>query len=158
MRKRIINFATQAGALVEEWLDVERLAQVELSSEDPAFPIESAFAADTNAADPGWRAAQPGNQRIRLMFDHPLRLRRILLRCNEREQERTQEFVLRWSADGQNFRDVLRQQWNFNLQTANSQLEDFEVDLDGVSILELSINPDINGGDAHASLAQFRLA
>jgi hypothetical protein len=157
MRKRIIN-SKQAGSSDEEWLDVARLAQVEITSEDPAFPIESAFAADANAADPGWRAAQPGNQRIRLLFDHPLRLRRILLRCNEREQERTQEFVLRWSTDGQNYHEVLRQQWNFSPQTANSQLEDFEVDLNGVSTLELSINPDISGGDAHASLAQFRLA
>jgi hypothetical protein len=158
MRKRIINGGKQAGALDGEWLDVERIALVEITSEDPAFPIESAFAANTIAADPGWRAAQPGNQVVRLLFDHPLRLRRILLRCNERQQERTQEFVLRWSADGQNFHEVLRQQWNFSPQTANSQLEDFEVDLNAVSILELRINPDVSGGEAHASLAQFRLA
>lgn len=158
MRKRIINLAKQAGASDEEWLDLERFAQVEITSEDPAFPIESAFVADTNPTDPGWRAAQSGKQLIRLLFDHPRRLRRILLRCNEREQERTQEFVLRWSTDGQNYHELLRQQWNFSPLTANSQLEDFEVDLNGVSTLELRITPDISGGDAHASLAQFRLA
>ena len=36
--------------------------------------------------------------------------------------------------------------------------EDYSVDLDGVTTLELSIVPEIGGGTARASLAQFRVA
>jgi len=38
------------------------------------------------------------------------------------------------------------------------ELEDYVVDLDGLTMLELSIIPDISGGETRASLAQLRLA
>ena len=38
------------------------------------------------------------------------------------------------------------------------EVEDYEIDLDGVTALELRIVPDISGGSARASLAQLRLA
>ena len=41
---------------------------------------------------------------------------------------------------------------------AASEIEDLHVELQGVTVLELSIIPDISGGSALASLAQFRLA
>jgi len=37
------------------------------------------------------------------------------------------------------------------------QVEDYDVDLDGVTALELRIVPDISGGRARASRAQLRL-
>ena len=73
--------------------------------------------------------------------------------------ERTQEYVLRWSADGgQSFREIVRQQWNFSPQGATSQTQDYRVELPAVTVLELSIVPDTSGGAAVASLAQLRLA
>ena len=43
MRKRIIALdQQQASAPDEDWLNVEELAEVEITSEDPAHPIESA--------------------------------------------------------------------------------------------------------------------
>lgn len=96
---------------------------------------------------------------IRLLFDEPLRLRRILLEFHEDGQERTQEFVLRWSPDrGQSYRELLRQQYNFSPPDTTREVEDYEVDLDGVTALELRIVPDIHGGSVRASLAQLRLA
>jgi hypothetical protein len=78
---------------------------------------------------------------------------------HEDEQERTQEFVLRWSADGgQSYREILRQQDNFSPPAATHEVEDYDVDLDGVTALELKIVPDISGGGARASLAQLRIA
>jgi hypothetical protein len=67
---------------------------VEVTSEDKEFPVESAFISGDAR---GWCAAEPGSQTIRLVFDHPQRLKRISLVFEERETARTQEFVLRWS-------------------------------------------------------------
>ena len=73
--------------------------------------------------------------------------------------ERTHEYVLRWSPDsGQSFREIVRQQWNFSPQGTTSETEDYHVELPAVTVLELSIIPDISGGIAFASLAQLRLA
>ena len=67
--------------------------------------------------------------------------------------------MLRWSPDGgQTLHEIVRQQWNFSPHGATRQTEDHRVDLTGVTVLELSIVPDISGGTAHASLAQLRLA
>jgi hypothetical protein len=78
---------------------------------------------------------------------------------HEAEQERTQEFVLRWSpAGGQSYREIVRQQYNFSPPDAAREVEDYDVDLDGVAALELKIVPDISRGSARASLAQLRLA
>ena len=157
MRKRIIGHGPREVSAAEPgWLDLERLAQVEITSEDVDYPIESALIPGTGS---GWRAAQPGEQTIRLLFDEPLRLRRIHLVFHEGERERTQEFVLRWSPDGgQSYREIVRQQYNFSPPDAAREVEDYDVDLDGVTALELRIVPDISGGSARASLAQLRLA
>jgi hypothetical protein len=157
MRKRIIDHGSRAEPAAEPgWLDLERLAQVEITSEEADHPIESAL---IPGMGPGWWAAQPGEQTIRLLFDEPLRLRRIHLIFHEDQQERTQEFVLRWSADrGQSYREIVRQQFNFSPPEAAREVEDYDIDLDGVTALELKIVPDISGGSARASLAQLRVA
>jgi hypothetical protein len=137
-------------------LDLEDLVQVEITSEDPAHPIEAALLADRTG---GWRASGPGEQTIRLLFTHPQTVHRIWLEFVEPEVERTQEFVLRWSPDGgHTVHEVVRQQWNFSPHGATAQTEDHCVELAGVTVLELSIVPDIGGGPAHASLARLRLA
>jgi hypothetical protein len=157
MRKRIINQGSQGRSPADrEWLDVERLAQVELTSEDPAHPIESALTPGTGL---GWRAAEPGQQIIRLLFDKPLRLRCIRLVFHETEEARTQELVLRWSPNGgQSYREIVRQQYTFSPPHTCHEVEDFGVDLAGVMALELRIVPDISGGSSCALLAQLRLA
>ncbi len=48
------------------WLDVNKVASVEVTSEDQNFPIESALLGDHAR---GWRAAESGTQTIRLVFD-----------------------------------------------------------------------------------------
>jgi hypothetical protein len=157
MRKRIISPVQQDTTPVgQEWLDLETLAEAEISSEDAAYPIEAALLPGYGS---GWRAAEPGKQTIRLIFAHPQRLQRIWLNFIERHTERTQEYVLRWSPDGgQSFHDIVRQQWNFNPEGANTQTEDHHVDLPAVTVLELIITPGTTGGDAIASLDKLRLA
>src|SRR5262245_34468655 len=114
MRKRVTSSpaARDLSIANQNWLDMEQLAQVEVTSEDSSHPIEAALLA---GEDSGWRAAQPGEQTIRLVFDRPQRLTRIWLLFVEPDTVRTQEFVLRWSQDGgRTFREILRQQWNFS--------------------------------------------
>jgi hypothetical protein len=157
MRKRIMRHGAQEVSPHDQhWLDVERLAQVEITSEDPAHPIESALLPDTGS---GWRAAGPGEQTIRLLFDAPLRLRRIRLMFHEEQQARTQEFALRWSPDGgQSYRQLVRQEYNFSPPVTAREVEDYTVNIDGVTALELSIVPDISGGEVRASLTRLQLA
>lgn len=157
MRKRIIApDQLQTSPPDDDWLNVEKLAEVEITSEDAAHPIESALLPGGAA---GWRAAEPGKQTIRLIFSRPQRLRRIWMEFEENRVERTQEYVLRWSADGgQSFREIVRQQWNFSPQGATSETEDHHVELPTVTVLELTIIPAAGGGRAFASLQQMRLA
>jgi hypothetical protein len=157
MRKRIMNQATEGVSRSnQQWLNVEGLAQVEVTSEDGAHPVESAL---IESAGPGWRAVQPGQQTIRLIFDDPQKVRRMRLVFQEDEWERTQQFVLRWSSDGgQSYREILRQQYHFSPPGTTSESEDFTVELDRLTTLELNIVPDISGGPACASLAELRLA
>jgi hypothetical protein len=157
MRKRIIGHGpSEVGAVEPDWMNLDLLAQVEITSEDADYPIESALIPGTG---PGWRAAQPGEQTIRLLFDEPRSLRRVHLVFHEDEHERTQEFVLRWSADGgQSYREILRQQYNFSPPVATREAEDYDIELNGVTALELKIVPDISDGSARASLAQLRIA
>jgi hypothetical protein len=157
MRKRMINQEPQNIAPLDQgWLDLQSLAQVELTSEDAANPIEAAL---VPGAGLGWRAAQAGEQTIRLLFDELQRVRRIQILFLEDQQARTQEFVLRWSPDGgQTYREIVRQQYNFSPPGVTREFEDYAVDLVGVTALELTIVPDISGGDARASVAQLRIA
>jgi len=138
------------------WLDLGNLAQVEISSEDPLYPIEAALQHDPGS---GWRAGEPGRQVVRLHFDQPLTIERIHLLVVEHEYARTQELVLRWSPDhGRTYRDIVRQQYNFSPPGTTREQEDYTVALSGVTGLELTITPDIGGSPARASLSRLRLA
>jgi hypothetical protein len=156
MRKRIITAESQqVPDSTHSWLDIGQLAQVEISSEEPDAPIDSAIDDDS---DKGWRAAAPGEQVIRLLFDAPQKLRCIRLLFVEEAQARTQEYVLKWSPDGgMSWRDIARQQYNFSPPDTVRELEDYRVELDSVSALELRIVPEISGGGARATLAQLRI-
>jgi len=157
MRKKIIQpVSKDTSRSSESWLGLEPLAQVEVTSEEAANPVESAL---IPGPGPGWRAEQPGEQSIRLIFDKPLSLGRIHLRFDERERARTQQFVLRWLPSGEEHsREIVRQQYTFSPPDTTEEIEDYRVDLKNVAALELKIVPDISGGTARASLAQLSLA
>ena len=157
MRKRIITPTPETvRARAEGWLDVQRAATVELTSEDKKYPIESAFVFEEGQ---GWRAAESGAQTIRLIFDEPQRIKRIQLIFEEEETSRTQEFALQWSADGGNsFKEIVRQQWNFSPPESKRETEEYRVELLNATVIELSIVPDINRGSSRASLKSMRLS
>ena len=156
MRKRIMNEdAESVSSPNQQWLNVEHLAQVEVSSEDAAHPVESALISDGGR---GWRAGKPGPQTIRLLFDEPQTVKHIRLLFQENKLERTQQFVLRWSSDrGQSYREIVRQQYNFSPSGSSSECEDYDVELNRVTTLELEIVPDIGGAPVCATLDQLRV-
>jgi hypothetical protein len=157
MRKRLITPSPQAGTPHGEvWIDLDRIAVVEVTSEEKEYPVESALVPGETR---GWRADSPGTQTVRLIFDQPQRLKRIALAFAETETERTQEFVLRWSPDGgRSFREIVRQQWNFSPPDTVREVEEYQIDLSGVTVLELVIVPDISRGSARASLKSLRVS
>ena len=157
MRKRLITPIPQgAPSLDEGWLDLDGAAVVEVTSEEKEYPIEAALVSGEMR---GWRASDSGTQTIRLIFDEPQRLTRIALVFEETETERTQEFVLRWSPDGgRSFREIVRQQWNFSPPKTIREVEECQVDLSGVTVLELVIVPNISRGATRASLKSLRLS
>jgi len=66
---------------------------------------------------------------------------------------RTQEFVLRWSPNLEGaLREIVRQQWNFSPPHTTMEVEEYRVELSDVTVLKLTITPDIAGGAARASL------
>lgn len=156
MRKRLVP--KEAGQNLPEapdWLGMETSAEAEVTSEDAEFPLESALGI---LPGPGWKAAEPGTQTIRLLFDHPLRVRRIHLEFQEEQRERTQEFVLLWSADGgKTYQEIVRQQFNFS-SSATREVENYSVDLDQVSALEIRIVPDLSRREARATLRRLQIA
>jgi hypothetical protein len=157
MRKSIIDPATThpEQRSEQEWLDLEQVAKVEVTSEDPHFPVESALASVKGSS---WHAADKGKQIIRIIFDKPRSLRRIRLEFAETEIARTQEFTLRWSAEPSGpFREIVRQQWSFSPHGSTSEIEDYQVNLDSVSVLELALKPDLTPANAFATLARWRM-
>ena len=159
MRKSIIKpDGGPSSQINDHWRELERITRVEISSEDPAFPIEQALG---KALTAGWKAATTGPQVIRIHFDEPMTIRRIQLRFVERAVERTQEFVL-MAGVGTELREVMRQQWTFSPQGSTEEIEDHTVDLKGVTTIELRIDPDRshdpNLSQAYASLQSLKLA
>lgn len=160
MKKRIVSLHPEepSAATAEGWIDLEAVAELEITSEDPEYPIDSAI--EAGGGGKGWRAASPGEQMIRICFSEPRKLKRIHLVFEEQQEDRTQEFVLRWSpsSTAADFREVVRQQYNFSPPGTTREIEDYNVDLDGVTVLELSIVPNTGWGESYASVKELRLA
>ncbi|MEK6478156.1 discoidin domain-containing protein [Catalinimonas sp. 4WD22] len=156
MRKKIIDQKPHTeNSADSKWLDLKRLAQVEISSEDTAYPIEGALDDDSKSM---WKASEVGRQTIRLIFDEPQSIKSIDLLFEEKQKERTQEFVLRWSPDKELYREIVRQQYNFSPDSATEEHENYSVNLEEVKVLELSIIPDVVNEHEYASLSRFLVA
>ena len=146
--------ATAAADAGGAWLDLDQIATVAVSSEDPEYPIEDAF----RGVGRGWRASAPGVQHIELRFLAPTAIRRTRLVFEERARARTQEFALDARAGGEEqARNVVRQQFTFAPPGTTSQTEDYATDLRDAVRLELTIVPDIGDPSAVASLKEWRI-
>ena len=138
-----------------DWIDLLSLATAEISSEDPAFPVE-------NALEPGdirgFRAGLPGLQSIRLTFDYPRPIRKIRLKFEEETTSRSQEFSITVShADGSR-REIIRQQWTFSPGDSTTEVEEYTVQLDDVLSLELTVDPGRHDENVFVTLQTLRIA
>lgn len=159
MRKSVIASTSAAvGSSAESWLDLEAIARVEITSEDVNLPIEHALGKTVTT---GWRAAVTGPQVVRVLFDAPQAIRRIQLYFVDKGAERSQEFAV-YAGSGAELREVVRQQWTFSPHGATEEMEDYTVDLQGVTTLELRIDPDRSHdpklSQSYASLQSMRVA
>jgi hypothetical protein len=160
MRKEIVGQKAGAGEkqAAAEWLDLTSIARVQLTSEDPAFPIENALTTNPTLNELGWRATSPGTQTITILFDVPQSIRRIVVHFFERNLERSQEFLLRYSSAKETDREIVRQQWGFSPNGSTQEAEDYAVELDSVTKLELVIDPDRGRRNSLATLSTLRIA
>jgi hypothetical protein len=160
MRKEIVGQKAAAGETqtAAEWLDLTSIALVQLTSEDPAFPIENALSTNPTLNELGWRATSPGPQTITMLFDAPQRIRRIVVHFVERNLERSQEFLLRYSSAKETDREIVRQQWSFSPNGSAQEAEDYAVELESVTKLELVIDPDRGRRNSLATLSALRIA
>jgi hypothetical protein len=159
MRKSIVSPSAVAATPISDlWRDLERIARVEISSEDEQFPIEHALGKKVTT---GWRAAETGPQLIRLHFDEPLNIKRLRLHFVDKTSERSQEFAV-YAGSGAELKEVVRQQWSFSPNGSTEEIEEYTVNLSGITTLELRIDPDRSHDPKmsrqYASLQSLRLA
>jgi hypothetical protein len=165
MRKTIIasdGYALIAPVEIENnWLDLATLARVELTSEDDAYPIEDALRDTPEAQDTGqrggWKAAAPGAQTIRLQFDVPLTIKRVMLHFCERKWDRMQEFSLRATTADGHTHELVRQQWSFSPGGSTEERENYLINLSDVAELSLWIDPDRGMNRYPATLQALRI-
>jgi hypothetical protein len=160
MRKSIVTPVAVASMPIGDlWRDLERIARVEMTSEDENFPIEHAIGRKVTT---GWKASSTGPQVIRMHFDEPLTIRRIQLHFIDAAAERSQEFAVFVNGEDGALQEVVRQQWSFSPNGATEEIEDYAVALTGVTVLELQIDPDRSHDPAqsqhYASLAGLKIA
>ena len=159
MRKSIVSPSAVAATPISDlWRDLERIARVEISSEDEQFPIEHALG---KKGTTGWRAAGTGPQLIRLHFDEPLNIKHLRVHFIDKTAERSQEFAV-YAGSGNELKEVVRQQWSFSPNGSTEEIEDYTVNLSGITTLELRIDPDRSHdpkmSQAYASLQSLKLA
>ena len=147
MRKQMMDegakTAERGGTAAGDWIDLEAVAAVEISSEEQRCPIERALGLGTDReVCTGWRAATTGPQTIRLRFDRPTEIHRIYLHFVEGAKERSQEFSVHAGSTEGELREVVRQQFAFSPNGATEEVEDYRVDLKNVRVFELRVDPD----------------
>jgi hypothetical protein len=167
MRKTIIasdGFSPDLMKTRPAWLDLPRIARVEISSEDARYPVEQALVESAPhelqglyTGTSGWRAEVLGPQTLSLRFDEPQKVKRVLLHFREAEQERSQEFTLHATmADGRT-QEIVRQQWSFSPRGSTEEQENYSVNLEDVTTLTLWIDPDRGRDRYRATLEALRV-
>jgi hypothetical protein len=141
-----------------DWMKLEEITRAQLTSEDPVSPLENALSLNPECSDKGWAAGETGPQTITLHFMKPVKIRRIFLDFVEHEFERMQEFSLRYMTQAGIQQEIVRQQWNFSPGGSTQEMEDYTVELDGVTRLELWIDPDVGREKVKATLDAWRVA
>jgi hypothetical protein len=155
MRKSLLGSTSKVATKDNSnWLDLCQLCTAEISSEAPNHPIEHALAVGHGG---GWRAAASGKQQIKLTFDSPQHIRHVWLEFLEAEVSRSQEFALFVTTNTEPRRELRRQQWSFSPNGSTSEVENYLIDLQGVTSIELEVDPGRHDAGVFASLQALLL-
>jgi|SRR5689334_4745345 hypothetical protein len=96
---------------------------------------------------------------IDVRFHQPTTVRRLRVITTEAEQSRTQEMTIWVSLHrGERHQEVLRQQFNFSPDGATEQVEEYALELDDVSSVQVKIVPSIDGRPATAHVSEVHVA
>jgi len=157
MRKQIFQTEPrQADQPALSELDVASMATVLVTSEADGHPVEHTF---DNQRGPGgtcWRAATDGDQTLILAFDQPQSIREVALEVEETGLSRTQELTLAVSTDGgQNYRELLRQEFNFSPPQTTFERETWQTKVDGITHLRLWVKPDKGNRPCRATVTSL---
>ena len=158
LRKQIITKSPSAPSPMPGRIDVAAVATVLVTSEDPGHPVDHAFDRHRGPGGTRWIAGEPGEQTLILAFDAPQAIRRVALEVEEPGVARTQELQLAASSDGgTNYREVLRQEYNFSPPGTTFEREDWAVNAEGVTHLRLVIRPDKGDKPCRATITSLIL-
>ena len=132
-----------------KWLDLDVLADVTI--------VAGGRRVDRSLGV--WSAACPGEQVIEIRFHLPTPVSRMRVVTSEIERSRTQETTIWASLDrGERHREVLRHQFNFSPNGATEEVEEYALQLEDVSAIQLRIVPSIDGEPAVACVTELRVA
>ena len=159
MRKKILDKERSIESFPDsEELDIAAIATALLTSEDPENPVENAFDGRRGRGGTRWVAGSLGEQTLILEFDTPQMIRHISLEVEEQEVSRTQELELSVSSDdGQTYRELRRQEYNFSPPDTTFQREVWSVTAEHVTHLRLRIKPDKGNKPCLATLTSLVL-
>lgn len=157
LRKEILKPPSQqppTGAV----LDVAALARVLVSSEAVDHPIDLAFDGQGGPGGTRWIAAETGEQTLIVAFDRPQAVRAIQLEVEEAAVARTQELQVALSSDGgTNYREIVRQEYNFSPPATSFERERWSADAPDVTHVRVVIRPDKGGKDCRATVTTLAL-
>ena len=139
-------------------IDLAETAAVAYSSEDPGYPIENLLDRNAGPHATCWRSARADTEEhVVFEFDEPQAISRLIYEVEEAAADRTQEVRVEVSEDdGETYRQLLVQEYNFSPAGATFQHEDQRFAVDGATHLRLTVVPNKNGSGV-ATLTTVRL-
>jgi hypothetical protein len=156
LRKHIVKAPPSHPVPQPGEIDIAATATVQVTSENPAHPIDNVFDHRRGPGGSRWVAEEQGEQTLLLVFDTPQSIHQIILEVEELEVSRTQELGLSVSHDGgQTYRELRRQEYHFSPPGTTFEREDRAVLAEGVSHLQLWMKPDKGGKPCWATLTSL---
>ena len=158
LRKHIVKIPSSRPVPHPGEIDIVATATVQVTSEDPAHPIDNVFDDQRGPGGSRWVAAEPGEHTLLLAMDAPQTLHQIIVEVEELDVSRTQELRVSVSQDGgQTYRELWRQDYTFSPPGTTFEREDWAVAEEGVTHLRLWLQPDKGGKPCRATLTSLAL-
>jgi hypothetical protein len=158
LKKQIVPRRSSEPISLADEISIADVATVQVTSEDADHPIDNAFDHNRGPGGSRWIADGPGEQTVILLFDSPQTIRKIGVEIEELAVSRTQELSVSVSSDGgRTYRELVRQEFNFNPPGTSFERELWSTSEGAVTHLRLEIKPDKGGRVGQATLTALTL-